>query len=104
MPYSCIASAQTSQATPAFTWQTGHIQSLSGKLDMGKTVEELGLKDNSFRSPRYAANRFYYSAFSTEFDAAGVAFEKVTGQNIYDALEHDLAQPPSRPQWQMPGR
>jgi len=99
---------------------------VSGQLDMGKTVEELGLKDNSpfldlekratleqlmsgrsgiymeepgdwlgAQEPRRGfvapGQSFYYDNW--EFDAAGVAFEKVTGQNIYDALEHDLAQP-----------
>ncbi|WP_051978599.1 serine hydrolase [Edaphobacter aggregans] len=28
-----------------------------------------------------------------DFNAAGVAFEKLTGKNIYDALESDLARP-----------
>ena len=34
---------------------------------------------------------FYYDNW--EFDAAGTAFEKATGRNIYDALDTDLAQP-----------
>src|SRR5258708_11366408 len=34
---------------------------------------------------------FYYNNW--DFNAAGTAFEKLTGRNIYDALETDLARP-----------
>ena len=34
---------------------------------------------------------FYYNGW--DFNAAGTAFEKLTGKNIYDALESDLAKP-----------
>lgn len=35
----------------------------------------------------------YYVYNNWDFDAAGVAFEKLTGQNIYQALQTDLATP-----------
>lgn len=35
----------------------------------------------------------YFSYNNWEFDAAGAAFEKLTGKNIYDALQSDLAIP-----------
>jgi CubicO group peptidase (beta-lactamase class C family) len=35
----------------------------------------------------------YFGYNNWEFDAAGAAFEKITGQNIYDALQTDLAIP-----------
>jgi CubicO group peptidase (beta-lactamase class C family) len=35
----------------------------------------------------------FFSYNNWEFDAAGVAFEKLTGKNIYDALQSDLAIP-----------
>ncbi|MBV9296026.1 MAG: serine hydrolase, partial [Acidobacteriaceae bacterium] len=99
---------------------------ISGKIDMNKTVKELGLDDRRpFISPEeratleqlltarsaifmddrtdyltqlqpdrgtaYPGTYFYYNNW--EFDAAGTAFEKLTGKNIYDALEDDLAKP-----------
>ncbi len=99
---------------------------ISGKIDMGKTVKQLGLNDTIpftpieeratfeqlmtarsgiFRDPPtddltrqqpprgsvYPGTYFYYNNW--EFDAAGAAFEKITGQNIYDALQADLAVP-----------
>ena len=97
----------------------------SGKLDLSKTVKQLGLDDTvpftpleehatleqlmAARSgiyrdppdddltsqqpqrPTYPGTFFSYNNW--EFDAAGTAFEKVTGQNIYDALRNDLAIP-----------
>jgi CubicO group peptidase (beta-lactamase class C family) len=35
----------------------------------------------------------YYLYNNWDFNAAGAVFEKLTGQNIYDALENDLAKP-----------
>ena len=35
----------------------------------------------------------YHDYNNWDFNAAGTAFEKLTGQSIYDALEHDLAVP-----------
>jgi CubicO group peptidase (beta-lactamase class C family) len=47
------------------------------------------------RQPRlgseYPGTVFFYNNW--EFDAAGTAFEKLTGRNIYDALQADLAEP-----------
>jgi CubicO group peptidase (beta-lactamase class C family) len=43
------------------------------------------------RGVEYPGTYFFYNNW--EFDAAGTAFEKVTGKNIYDALESDLARP-----------
>ncbi|HEX8817594.1 MAG TPA: serine hydrolase [Terriglobales bacterium] len=46
-------------------------------------------------APRRGANPpgsyFYYNSW--DFNAAGTAFEKLTGKNIYDALDSDLARP-----------
>lgn len=99
---------------------------ISGKIDMGKTVKQLGLNDTIpytpmeeratleqlmtarsgiYRDPPtddltrqqpprgsvYPGTYFYYNNW--EFDAAGAAFEKITGQNIYDALQANLAVP-----------
>ncbi len=98
----------------------------AGKIDTGKTVEELGLQDKEpflplekratleqlmtarsaiymdertdeltrrqpERGVEYPGTTFFYNNW--EFDAAGTAFEKLTGKNIYDALETDLARP-----------
>jgi CubicO group peptidase (beta-lactamase class C family) len=97
----------------------------SGKIDLQKTVVELGLQDSkpflpieenatlemllmarsgiyqftaeegANQPPRngsqYPGTFFCYQNW--DFDAAGTAFEKLTGQNIYDALETDLARP-----------
>ncbi len=43
------------------------------------------------RGSVYPGTVFAYNNW--EFDAAGTAFEKLTGQNIYDALQNDLAVP-----------
>ena len=43
------------------------------------------------RGSVYPGTVFGYNNW--EFDAAGTAFEKLTGQNIYDALQNDLAIP-----------
>jgi CubicO group peptidase (beta-lactamase class C family) len=101
----------------------------SGKIDLQKTVKEIGLEDvkkflpieegakleqllagrsgiyivpdkpdphsaDSFQPPRgseFPGNHFSYNEW--DFNAAGTAFEKLTGKNIYDALESDLARP-----------
>jgi CubicO group peptidase (beta-lactamase class C family) len=104
----------------------------SGKIDTGKTVEQLGLEepDRPFlpiekgatlelllegrsgiyllnpdvpiekdaigssqprRGSQYPGLYFHYNDW--DFNAAGTAFEKLTGKNIYDALETDLARP-----------
>ena len=97
-----------------------------GTIELGKTVEELGLDDVqkflpgekgatleqllTCRSgiflpsgnPQLDANPprrgselpgSYFRYNNWDFDAAGTAFEKLTGKNIYDALEADLAKP-----------
>ncbi len=43
------------------------------------------------RGTQYPGIYFHYNDW--DFNAAGTAFEKLTGRNIYDALDHDLAQP-----------
>jgi CubicO group peptidase (beta-lactamase class C family) len=98
----------------------------SGKIDLNKTVKQLGLDDQQpflppeeratlqqlltarsaifmdartdyltklqpERGTEYPGTYFYYNNW--EFDAAGTAFEKLTGKNIYDALRDDLAKP-----------
>ena len=101
----------------------------SGKIDLQKTVKEIGLQDvkpflpieedakleqllagrsgifivpdkpdphssDSFQPPRGSqapGNFFTYNEW--DFNAAGTAFEKLTGKNIYDALETNLARP-----------
>ena len=101
----------------------------NGKIDLQKTVKEVGLQDvkpflpieegakleqllagrsgiyvvpdkpdphsaDSFQPPRgteLPGNHFSYNEW--DFNAAGTAFEKLTGKNIYDALESDLARP-----------
>ena len=98
----------------------------SGKINIDKTVKELGLDDSEPFLPieekaallhllmarsgiylpsgnkgldKYEPQRGIVPPGSTwaynnwDFNAAGVAFEKLTGKNIYDALESDLAQP-----------
>ena len=47
--------------------------------------------DPPARGSQYPGNFFYYNNW--DFNAAGTAFEKLTGQNIYDALRKDLAEP-----------
>ncbi len=102
---------------------------LSGKIDIDKTVKDLGLDDkqpflpieehaklvhllagrsgiyiipdkpdlhsaDSYQLRRGSVlpgTRFAYNEW--DFNAAGTAFEKLTGKNIYDALESDLARP-----------
>lgn len=99
---------------------------LSGRIDMGQTVKQLGLNDTipftpieeratleqlmaarsgiyrdpptdeltRLQPPRgsvYPGTYFYYNNW--EFDAAGAAFEKISGLDIYDALQKDLAAP-----------
>jgi CubicO group peptidase (beta-lactamase class C family) len=101
----------------------------SEKIDLQKSVKELGLTDvvpflpieehakleqllagrsgiyiatakpdpygpESFqpsRGSQVPGNYFTYNEW--DFNAAGTAFEKLTGKNIYDALESDLARP-----------
>jgi CubicO group peptidase (beta-lactamase class C family) len=43
------------------------------------------------RGAEYPGTHFVYNNW--DFDAVGTAFEKLTGKNIYDALESDLARP-----------
>jgi CubicO group peptidase (beta-lactamase class C family) len=43
------------------------------------------------RGSHYPGTNFSYNNW--DFNAAGTAFEKLTGRNIYDALESDLARP-----------
>ena len=43
------------------------------------------------RGSQYPGTFFYYNGW--DFNAAGTAFEKLTGKNIYDALQTDLAEP-----------
>jgi CubicO group peptidase (beta-lactamase class C family) len=99
---------------------------ISGKIDLNKTVKEVGLEDKipflpieehatleqlmtarsgiyrdlptddltrqqPSRGSVYPGTSFYYNNW--EFDAAGAAFEKLTGMDIYDALQSDLAEP-----------
>jgi CubicO group peptidase (beta-lactamase class C family) len=101
---------------------------VSGAIDLGKTVKELGLDDVQKFLPReeharldwllmsrsgiylpegapdpdptdnppsrgsqYPGTFFYYNGW--DFNAGGTAFEKLTGKNIYDALQTDLAEP-----------
>lgn len=100
---------------------------ISGKIDTGKTVKELGLDDRTpfseieskatleqlmtarsgiyrdvpgddillkqapSRGSVYPGTVFSYNNW--EFDAAGTAFEKLTGENIYDAFANDIAAP-----------
>jgi CubicO group peptidase (beta-lactamase class C family) len=99
---------------------------ISGKLDTGKTVKQLGLDDTipfTSREERATLEQLmtarsgiyrdpptddltgqqpsqgsvypgtYFSYNNWEFDAAGVAFETSTGQNIYEAFQGDLALP-----------
>jgi CubicO group peptidase (beta-lactamase class C family) len=98
----------------------------SGKIDLTKTVKQLGLDDKqpflpseeqvtleqllaarsgiylptgSFGQKDYMPPRgseqpgAHYVYNNWDFDAAGVAFEKQTGRDIYDALQTDLAVP-----------
>jgi len=44
-----------------------------------------------YRGSQLPGNYFTYNEW--DFNAAGTAFEKFTGKNIYDALESDLARP-----------
>jgi CubicO group peptidase (beta-lactamase class C family) len=94
---------------------------VSGKINLQSTVKELGLDDldeflpveeratlqnlimsrsgiylgadpNAPRKGSQAPDaQFYYNNW--DFNAAGTAFEKLTGRNIFDALETDLARP-----------
>lgn len=96
------------------------------KIDLSKTVKELGLDDKQpflpieehatleqllaarsgiylptgssgqkdympARGSAYPGTQFVYNNW--DFDAAGFAFEKLTGQDIYKALQNDLAIP-----------
>ena len=98
----------------------------SGKIDLDKTVKELGLADKEpflpieehatleqlitarsgiylasgngeldaltpKRGSEYPGTHFVYNNW--DFDSAFKAFEKLTGKNVYDALETDLAKP-----------
>ena len=54
-----------------------------------------GNKDSDLDTPKrgseYPGTRFVYNNW--DFNAAGPAFEKLTGKNIYDAVESDIARP-----------
>lgn len=101
----------------------------SGKVDLEKSVKDLGLEDKQPFLPieerakllhllagrsgiyiipdkpdphsvdSYQLRRgsvlagTHYAYNEWDFNAAGTAFEKLTGKNIYDALESDLARP-----------
>jgi CubicO group peptidase (beta-lactamase class C family) len=98
----------------------------SGKIDLAKTVKEIGITDKQPLLPieetatlqQLLASRsgvyhptgstgqadympkrgtqdpgHYYVYNNWDFDAAGVAFEKLTGKGIYEALQTDLASP-----------
>jgi CubicO group peptidase (beta-lactamase class C family) len=98
----------------------------SGKIDLAKTVKEIGITDKQPLLPveetatlqQLLASRsgiyhptgstgqadympkrgsqdpgHYYVYNNWDFDAAGVAFERLTGKGIYDALQTDLALP-----------
>ena len=100
---------------------------MSGKIDLGKNVKELGLDDSKVpflpieehatleqlltarsgiyiasgnaqqdpltpkRGSEYPGTHFVYNNW--DFDSAFKAFEKLTGKNVYDALDSDLARP-----------
>jgi len=94
---------------------------VAGKINLGSTVKEVGLDDIEpfkpieeqarlihlmmarsgiyFEDDQNAPHKgsqspdalFYYNNW--DFNALGTAFEKLTGRNIYDALEADLARP-----------
>jgi CubicO group peptidase (beta-lactamase class C family) len=99
---------------------------LSGKIDLGKTVKELGLEEKEpflpieehatleqlltarsgiylpngssgqdaltpKRGSEYPGTHFFYNNW--DFNAAFTAFEKLTGKNVYDAVQTDLAIP-----------
>jgi CubicO group peptidase (beta-lactamase class C family) len=97
-----------------------------GKIDLNKTVEQLGLADVqpflpieksatllhlltarsgiyhpsgneslTSLSPRRGAQApgTYFQYQNWDFNAAGTAFEKLTGKDIFDAVESDLAKP-----------
>lgn len=51
--------------------------------------------DDTSSAPPRGSQRpgFYYLYNNWDFNAAGAAFEKLTGRDIYDALETDLANP-----------
>lgn len=99
---------------------------VSGKIDLRKTVKELGLQEKDPFLPieeratleqlLVARSGVYlpsgneeldrltprrgallpgttYSYNNWDFNAAGTAYEKLTGRNLYDALEQDLARP-----------
>jgi CubicO group peptidase (beta-lactamase class C family) len=55
----------------------------SGDLDLDAQTPK--------RGSEYPGTRFSYNNW--DFNAAGTAFEKLTGKDIYDALEADLARP-----------
>ena len=99
---------------------------VSGKIDLYKTVKQLGLDDNQpflpieekatleqllnarsgiylpsgdsnldqftpKRGTQYPGTFFNYNNW--DFNTAFLAFEKITGKNVYDVLQTDLAQP-----------
>lgn len=94
---------------------------VTGKINLQRTVKELELDDldkflpveenatlsqlimsrsgiyieGDLNSPRKGSQApgALFSYNNWDFNAAGTAFEKLTGKNIYDALETDLAKP-----------
>ena len=99
---------------------------VSGKIDLTKTVKQVGLDDTQpflpieeratleqlltarsgiylpsgnheldAQTPRRGSQYpgIYFCYNNWDFNALGTVFEKLTGKNIYDALESDLARP-----------
>jgi len=57
----------------------------------GPPEKDLIIASQPRRGSEFPGMYFHYNDW--DFNAAGTAFEKLTGKNIYDALETDLAQP-----------
>jgi CubicO group peptidase (beta-lactamase class C family) len=54
-------------------------------------TKDLIVASQPHRGSEYPGMYFHYNDW--DFNAAGTAFEKLTGKNIYDALQTDLAEP-----------
>lgn len=54
-------------------------------------TRDLIIASQPHRGSEFPGMYFHYNDW--DFDAAGTAFEKLTGKNIYDALQTDLAEP-----------
>lgn len=70
-------------------------QLLAGRSDIFIVPDKLDPSSANSYQPRRgsALPGTFYSYNEWDFNAAGTAFEKLTGKNIYDALETDLARP-----------